>query len=339
MKFLALFAAACLCVAAAAAGTAGAADPKPAFNGCGLFKKDSDKDASDTVADPAPDEVEIENAWVQYDAAKGADAATLNVTIKNLSGEVPPPATSVTYNAIYSIKEGVTNFVRAHVDFTGTATFEYGHTEPLGTSTRYAYDGPTKGRLFTGEHGVAQIVFPAEAGGKPGTTLKGITAQTQLGRTTFVPGAVSQSPSRGLSFQDDDLGIGTFNVNPCAVGPTTGGGAAPPPSTPAAPPSGQAPSRQTAGPLPVKLVTKSVKGGKKALSVKLRSSEPLTGLGARLSRGSKAFGSGKLAKLDGNGTLRLKLAKKPRKGAYALDIAGTDSQGRRRIASFKLKIK
>jgi hypothetical protein len=329
MKSLALLAAAFL--AAAVAGTAGAADPKPAFNGCGIFKKDSDKDATDPVADPAPDEVEIESGWVQYDAAGGA---TLNLAIKNLTGQVPPPATSVTYNAIYSIKDGVTNFVRAHVDFTGTATFEYGHTEPLATSTRYAYDGPTKGRLFTGEHGVAQVVFPPEAGGKPGTTLKGVTAQTQVGRTTFVPGAISQSPSRGLSFQDDDLGIGSFAVGPCGAGAGT---TAPPPPAPA--PAAPAPSQQSAGPLPVKLLSTSAKAKNRVLAVKLRSSEPLTAIGARLSRGSKVFGTGKLARLNGAGTLKVKVPKSLKKGAYALDVAGTDGQGRRRIASFKLKVR
>src|SRR4051812_27244387 len=119
MKFLALFLTTAL--VAVLAGTAGAADPAPTFNGCGVFKKDSDKDATDTVADPAPDEVEIEAAWVQYDPT----ATTFNMQVKNLTGTVPPPATSITYNAVYGgVTSGVTNFVRAHVDFAGMVSFE-----------------------------------------------------------------------------------------------------------------------------------------------------------------------------------------------------------------------
>src|SRR4051794_30794808 len=296
MKFLALFLT--TAIAALLAGTATAADPTPTFNGCGSFKKDSDKDATDTVADNsggAPDEVEIETGWVQYDPTAGA---TFNLQIKNLSGTVPPPATSVTYNAIYGgVTSGVTNFVRAHVDFTGMPVFEYGHTEPLATSTRYAYDGSTKGQLFLGEHGVAQVTIPAEAGGKPGSKLTGITAQTQLGRTTVVPGAVSQSPSRGLSFQDDDLAIGGFTVGPCAGGSAQQTTA--PTQTTTTTPS------QQAGPLPVKLASKSIKHAKKGKTakVKLKTSEPLTNVGVRIAKGTKAYGTGKLAKLSKIGTV------------------------------------
>lgn len=333
MKFLALFLTTAL--VALLAGTAGAADPAPTFNGCGAFKKDSDKDASDTVADPAPDEVEIEAGWVQYEPA----GPTFNVQIKNLTGTVPPPATSITYNAIYGgVTQGVTNFVRAHIDFAGQVAFEYGHTEPLATSTRYAYDGPTKGKLFTGAHGVAQIVIPPEGGGKPGQKLTGVTAQTQLGRTTFVPSAGGGAPSRGLSFQDDDLGIGNFTVAPCAGGtttPTNTTTTAPTTTTTAPPPS------QQSGPLPVKLVSKTIKKAKKGkkVKIKLKTSEPLTDVAVRIAKGSSAYGTGKLAKLTKTGTVKVKLTKSLKKGTYSFDVAGTDSKGARRVGSLKLKVK
>ena len=320
-----------LCAGVALGGPASAADPAPTFSGCGKFVKDSPSDATDTVADPAPKEVEIENAFVN-----AAGTPTINYTIADLTGTVPPPATSITYSTVYAFKADTTSFVRAHIDFSGGVVFEYGHTEPLGTSTRYAYDGPTDGKLFLGQHGVVQIVVPPDAGGKAGTTLKAIEAQTQLGRTTFVPGAVSQSPSRGLSFQDDTAGIGTVTLGACAPGTTAGPtGTTAPPSTP-----NTAPSSQTAGPLPVTLVSKTVKPAKakKSVAIKLKASEPLTDLGVRISRGTKAFGTGKAAQLSGAGTIKVKVPKGLKKGAYALDVAGTDGQGRRRIASFKLKV-
>ena len=309
----------------------------PSFSGCGKFSKDSTSDATDTVADPAPRETEIEAAWVDA----GGGKPSINLQIANLTGKVPPPATSITYDAIYGFTADTTNFVRAFVDFSGAVVFEYGHTEPLGVSTRYAYDGDIEGELFTGEHGVVRMAVPADAGGKSGSVLKGITGETQLGRTTVVPGAINQTPSRGLSFQNDNVPIGNVTIGDCAPGTTppgggTGGGGTTPPSTPPA----TGPSSQ-AGPLPVKLATKSLKRAKakKAVKVKLTASEPVSAVAVRLSKGKTVFGTGKLAKLTKSGTVKFKLKKALKKGKYAFDVAGTDGQGRRRIASFTLTVK
>ena len=328
----------------ASGAVAGAADPTPTFNGCGKFAKDPATDASDPSTQSLA-EAELENAWVQYDAAKGAEGVTVNMTVKNLTGTAPPPATSITYDSLYEITAGVTNFVRAHIDFTGMPVFEYGHTEELANgSSRYAYDGTTKGTLFKGEHGVVQLVLPPAAGGKPGTAIKGMLAETQVGRTTAVPGAVTQSPTRGLSFQNDEVGLGSYTVTACAPGsaPAAPGAGAPsaPPATGGAGPPAPPSSQQTAGPLPVTLASRSVKAAKKGKTVKLKlkSSEPVRDLGARISKGRKAFGTGKLAALNGAGTLKVKLGAALKKGTYVLDLAGTDGQGRRRLATVKLKV-
>jgi hypothetical protein len=331
-----LIAAATLASGVALGGPANAADPMPAFSGCGKSVKDSPSDATDQVASPAPRETEIEGAFVNAGDAK----PTINLIIADLTGSVPPPATSITYDTIYGFTASTTNFVRAYLDFTGMVVFEYGHTEPLATSTRYALDGPTAGKLFTGAHGVVQIEVPQEAGGKAGTTLKGLQAETQLGRTTFVPGAVSQSPSRGLSFQDDTAGLGNVTIGPCAPGTTTGGGTTTTPTV--TPPSSSAPpTSSSSGPLPVSLGSKSVKAARKrkTITIKLKSSEPLTAVGVRISKGTAAYGTGKLAKLVKTGKVKVKLTKALKKGSYALDVAGTDGKGARRVASFKLKVK
>jgi hypothetical protein len=332
MRYLVTLVAASLAAIVAVAGPAGAADPAPTFSGCGKFAKDSPSDATDTVADPAPDEVEIENAWFDVDAS----TATMNMTIKNLTGTVPPPATSITYDALYGTADGATHFVRAYIDFSGMTSFEYGHTEPLAVSTRYAYDGAAEGKLFTGQHGVVQVKVPPEAGAKPGGKLSGITAETQLGRTTVVPGAVNQSPTRGLSFQDDNVGVGSVTIAACD-GAT--------PGAPAGAPVQQSPSggstQQTAGPLPLTLVTKSAKKAKakKTVKLKVKSSEALTSLAARISKGSKVYGTGKLASVNGAGTFKVKLSKALKKGTYLVAFAGKDSAGRPRTTSFKLKVK
>jgi hypothetical protein len=318
-----------------------AADPIPTFSGCGKFAKDGPNDATDPVADPVPPEVEIEAAWVDAGGAK----PTVNLQIADLTGSVPPPATSITYDATYSFSPDTTNFVRAFVDFSGSVVYEYGHTEPLGpNNTRYAYDGDIEGTMFPGQHGVVQMALPPEAGGKSGSVLKTMVGETQLGRTTFVPGAVNQSPSRGLSFQDDNVSIGTVTIGSCPGGTTGGGGStgttAPAPTTPAPTPATGGGSSQAA-PLPVTLATKKLKRAKakKRVAVKLKSSEALTSVDVRLSRGTTVFGTGKLAKLNGTGSVKFKLKKALKKGSYAFDVAGTDAKGARRIASFKLAVK
>jgi hypothetical protein len=323
MRYFATLVAAALAAAVAVAGPAGAADPAPTFDGCGKAVKDSPSDGTSETGG-APDQSEIEGAFLN------ADASTINIIIKNLDGTVPPPYSSITYDAKYDTSDG-SYFVRAYLDFTGSVVFEYGHLDTtVSTTPRYQRDGSTQGKLFEGQHGVVQIAIPPEAGGKPGTTLKALTAETQLGETTVVPGAVP-SPTRGLSAPSDDVGLGSVTLGACAspATPTTS------PSTPTGtPPSA---TQQTAGPLPVTLVSKSVKHAK-TVKIKVRSSQPLTKLGARISKGSKVYGTGKLAKLNGNGTFKVK-APKLRKGTYLLAIAGTDAAGNRRTASFKLKVK
>ena len=305
----------------------------PTFSGCGKFVKDNAADGTDTVAGAAPKETEIVGAWVDAGGAK----PSINLQIANLTGSVPPPATSITYDAIYGFTADTTNFVRAYIDFAGMVAYEYGHTEPLGVSTRYAYDGDIEGELFTGENGVVRMVLPPEAGAKAGSVLKGITAETQLGRTTLVPSAINQSPSRGLSFQNDNAGIGNVTIGDCAGAPSGGGGGG---TTPPSTPNTNTPSSQ-AEPAPVTLVTKSLKRAKakKAVKVKMKTTEPLTAVGVRLSKGSRVYGTGKLSKLTSTGTVKFKLKKAIKKGTYAFDVAGTDGQGRRRIASLKLKVR
>ena len=318
----------------------------PTFSGCGKFVKDNGGDGTDPpTTNPAPAEAELEGGWIDA----GGPKPSLNLQIKNLTGKVPPPATSLTYDALYTLTADTTNFVRAFIDFSGSVVYEYGHTELLAdTSTRYAYDGDTEGEMFTGEHGVVRIVLPADAGGKAGSVLKGIEGEVQIGRTTLVPGAVNQSPSRGLGYEADNVGIGTVTIGDCAT-PTGGGGAGAgggggggstaPTTAPQNPPS-TAPTSQGA-PAPVKLVTKKLKRAKakKAVKVKMRTTEPLTDVAVRLSKGKTVYGTGKLAKLTKTGTVKFKLKKAIRKGAYAFDVAGTDGQGRRRIASLKIKVK
>ena len=87
---------AALLVLALGVTVAGAADPKPTYNGCGKYAKDAAGDATDPVSGEtgAPDDADITGAWFDYAPAKGADATTVNIQVKNLTGSVTPPAMS-----------------------------------------------------------------------------------------------------------------------------------------------------------------------------------------------------------------------------------------------------
>src|SRR3954468_23976390 len=155
MRLLALLLTAA--IAALVAGPAGAADPTPTFSGCGKAVKDPAGDATEQ-AGTAPDQVALTGAFVN------ADQSTVNLIVKNLDGTVPPPYSSITYDATYDTADG-SLFVRAFLDFAGMVTFEYGHLDTSAPLKRYQRDGAAPGKLFTGENGVVQVTVPPEAGG------------------------------------------------------------------------------------------------------------------------------------------------------------------------------
>ena len=78
---------------------------------------------------------------------------------------------------------------------------------------------------------------------------------------------------------------------------------------------------------------------RKVLVLRLRSTEALTNLGARLVKGRRTLGTGKMRQLNGTRSLRLKLSRKLRRGRYVIDVAGNDARGQRRVATLALRIR
>lgn len=317
-------------------------DTKPvACNGLTFKDPSSDQANTQVPADQMTPATEMTGGFIKYDASKGAEATTYNLIVKDLTRTVPSGWTSVSWNAYFTTPDGTIRFVRTLVDFAGGETHEYGSFTPnptgVGLTGVSQLEGDTQGKLFEGPDGVVQLVIPAEFA-PAGTKLETLYASSGQGRT--LPGSVD-SPSRGLSSVMDtapddgaDAGVST-TVAPCEGAepgptptPTPGGGGTPPPG------SGNSE-------LPVTLVTKAVKAkkAKKRLKLKLRSSEKVTNLGAQLRKGTKVAGTGKLAALDGTGTLTLKLKKRLKKGKYVLDLAGNDAAGKRLLAGARLKVK
>lgn len=258
------------------------------------------------------------------------DVTTINLVVKNLDKTIPEGNTFVSWNLYWTGGDDVNRFVRAVTDFSGVVSYEFGTVEDGGSVTVSRAGGIMPGAMFEGPDGVVQLEIPENFDGKAGSVLKGPNAITYTG----APGAAAApTPTRGpLTQLDTSTGKNYTIGQPCSTAPT------PPPTVPGPPPSSPptaaAPADQK---LPVKVLTRRAKAGKR-VAVKLRSSEPLTKLSAQLVRGRKAVGKGSLARLSGKGTLKLKL-RGAKRGSYRLDLAGTDSKGVRRFGSAKLTLR
>ena len=317
-------------------------DSKPAVACYGQYftdkKGDQASEAPGAQGD-ARENLDFTGAFFKYDASKAEQASTLNIQIANLSKTIPNGATATSWYVATGAADG-DQWVRALTDFTGVVSYEYGHFTIVGPQTQSLRDGATQGNFFEGPDGVIQLVLPADGLGKPGTTVKPLSFTAYEARQVL-PGASPTPAKGGLLYEvDTAAGKGTHVVGaPCPAG---GAPAAPAPSTTTTTttPAPQ-PGASNTGPLPVTVSTKSVKAKsvKKSLKLKLKSSEAITQLGVQLVKGKKVFGTGKLASLNGAGTVTLKIKGKVKKGTYRLDLVGTDGKGARRLAAAALKVK
>ena len=107
------------------------------------------------------------------------------------------------------------------------------------------------------------------------------------------------------------------------------GSAAPAPAPAPPAPGGQPQPQPQPGPEPaatLSLKTKkaSAKKVKKALKLSIGSTKPVTDVRASLKKGAKVLGTAKLASMGTSATLKLKLKKALKKGAYTVEIAAND---------------
>jgi hypothetical protein len=310
----------------------------PAPGCAGEAYTDETGDVFPAAGGPAATNLDIVKGWFNTDA-KGV--VTANLQVDNMSLTPTPPATAVTWYQVWTVGEAVF-YVALESDLTGATVYDWGQyvvDEAAGTAT-YTPSGETTGSVVEGANGVVSIVVPKGAKGAVGQKLtqpNGQTAplvQNGLGGGVLLPGD-DTLPEDGKTYDVGACELGTGGGSTPAPAPATpapGGGGAP---TPAAAPGGTAAPK-----LPLKLVTKSVKSKKGTLAVKLKASEAVTGIGARVRKGTKALGTGKLAKLakGKTGTVKVK-AKKAKKGSYTLDVTARLADGRLASGSFKLKVK
>ncbi len=312
-------------------------DAKPSPT-CGPSKTESAPDSEEPNTGVHSDALEITGAFLKHEPDKGAEATTANFVLKDLTLTPPSGSTSMMWTMKFASDQEL--FVRAIVDFSGTVVYEHGVlvTNAAGVFPRYEYRGDIAGKMWEGKDGVIQLVIPPEIGGKSGTALKTFTAEAATGKTV-VPTSAPPTPTRGVSYVNDDLALGSWTVTACTAGGPTG------PTGPAGPggtPTG--PGTTTGAPaLPVKLVTKSAKAKKakkgRTLKLRVRASETITNLAIQLRNARKTFGTARLASVDGGGTLKLKLKKTLKKGRYVIDMVGDDAQGRHRATAAKFRVK
>ena len=310
----------------AMAGTAHAALPAP---GCaGLAFSDEKGDVS-AAAGPSATNLDITDGYFNTDAA-GKVTATLKVA--NMSLMPPPPATAVSWYFTWVVKT-TTYYVSLEADVTGAQTFETGTYGPnaAGTGEAYTPTGETKGTVTEGPDGGIAFEVPKAAQGSVGKVLTAPAGHSFQLVQNGLGGGV-------LLFGDetDPEGGQAYEVGKCEGGGTTVPGTTVG-TTPIAPTLG---SPQAAPKLPLGLQTKSVKLAKGTLAIKLKASDAVTQIGARVRKGDKVFGTGKLASLakGATGTLKLK-AKKIKKGSYLLDVTARLSDGRLASGQFTLRVK
>ena len=331
--------------------------------------------AVQNVQEPDSGDVNLDilEAWLDYDASKGDKGLTANIRIADLSTRAAQPGTGVIWNFIFDV-EGQTRFVRAFTDLTGGPYFEWGIRQPASTDyllagevpenpmplPRFVYQGATEGQLFEGKNGVVQIVIPKEAGGGAGAVLEAPQATANASKQV-VPAAVNQAPSRGISTQVDiapdgatpGAGAETFSAATCSpvadLGGDKGGlvddvvdGVAPaPPAPPSAdPPAAPAPAPQASA-LTVSLAKATAKRVKKGrtLTLSLRSTETLSGVTVKLLKGRTVVAKGAAKQLAGSGAVKLRVGKALRKGTYTVAVTGTDASGAKRTATTSLKVR
>lgn len=273
------------------------------------------------VTDPPGDSTvagaDVTGAW--FDTVGGKVYA--NIAVKDLAAPSETSATQLRWYVVWVLGEGV-NFVRASSD----GTFAGGVQEDTGFST---VEQSIPGKFFPGADGVIQIQVPG------GRAPKGKKLETPY---VEVRQALGNSQAALLVATPDrapDEGEGkSYTVQDCNAAQT------PPPAGQVAPPAAQPPSGQTqADSLQVSAPAKLKAPKGKTLAVKLTSPGKVTNLSAAFGKGSKKLGSGKLATLDRKGTLKVKLARKAKKGSYTLYLVGQNPDGQRADKTFTLRLR
>lgn len=291
-------------VAALACAPALAQDPVKPVAGC----------AGEAFTDPRGDEV-ADPLGLGLSRGRAANAditggffrtdggvVTANIRVADLTTAAPGFSEGLGWFMFY-VFDGALRFVAAETGSAGEVTYAYGTLDR--SSGLFTNDGATTGRLFGGPDGVVQIEVPPAAGGTPGSTLGVPYAEADV-RTQLVISPADQAP--------DDLRGTSYTAGACR----DSGGRGPAPAV--------LPLRT-----PVVLGSANRANGTRSLVFRVRSSAPISSarfvLRPRSGRG-RALATGRLRRLDGAATLRMRVLRPLRRGRYALKAVGTTAGAR-----------
>jgi methionine-rich copper-binding protein CopC len=282
-------------------------------------------------ADPSGD---LKTLFFRRDKGK----VTVNFSLTEVKKAVPPGATSLSYRMYFNIGD-VQNFIQTSLA-TGASepTYVFGHTELPASNV---VDGDTKGQWVEGADGVISVEIPA-------SHLPKVDSKLTEGYlfSALVRGAVNTQTDQ---IPDGDARFAWTNSEcpgaEAPAGPLPGAPAVPgsnpstpPPATPTNKPgsgSGAATGPLQIGVSPLSLKSKKVK---KSLAFKLDCKEALKAVTVQFKKGSKVVSKGSLASCSGKTTLKLKLAKKLKKGSYTLVFAGKRADGSANALTVKVKV-
>lgn len=313
-----------LAVVVGLSGPAAAAGPTA---DCGHTSKDASGDnVNQTTTQAAPANMDMTEFFWRFADGK----VTANLRVAELDTTVQPPYTAHAYTIEFTVNKEP-RLLTAIYDQSGSVAFQYGHPREVdSTDPAPSYEGDTTGKLHEGKDGVIEIDVPMDVFKAAGATFGAVAieARQYAGRMAipYPAPVIFVAP-----VADQMAGKAGFVGAPCAAAGTP---------TAAVPVIGGLPA---ATPLQLKvtapkLVAKKVAKAK-GFSVKLQTSAPLTAVTGQLKKGSKVVGKGSLKRLTGRGTMKLKVAKKLKKGTYTLAFSGKGADGRAATAAVAVKVK
>lgn len=302
---------------AAPAGALDTAKPDP---GCaGLAFSDPSGDQVDPFG-TAPANLDVTGGFFKYDGT----TTTANIRIANLSQDVPAYATGLDWYFVYTVGS-TTYYVDASVDFTGVTSFGYGTYD---STNGYVETDTMPGKFFEGPNGIIQLAVPSAVKGGEGNVLRSPYVDATESYSVPGVGGFVQTADNG----PDSLSGHTYTVGSCEAGEI-------------APPTGRAGNHTST--LRIRLLSKRARAARarkgRTLALRLRSTERITHLAARIVSGSAVhptvYGTGRLTRIDGRATLRVRLRRSLRHGTYRLDLTGVKRRGQRGSRSLHLAVR
>jgi hypothetical protein len=283
---------------------------KPAAGCAGLAFSDPTGDAvTDAlglgIGPQGPPNIDITGGFFRYDGATltaNIQIADLDDSVSGIGGEwngrdVSGGLTGLNYYFFYTAS-GKSRFVTA-VKSGESFSYHYGTFDD--STGVFTVEGPTKGKIFAGPDGIIQMEVPAAAGGAPGTILGSPFAEADNRVAVLVSPADTAPDSRHGE---------SYTVGQCVEGATAGVQQARP---------------QLSLRAPSVLGSARRANARKSISFKVRATKPITDLRVVLRRADgrgKALASGRLKRLSGVGTIRLRLLRPVKAGTYSLQSSG-----------------